>query len=87
MQPATLQRINEFAEANMSAAFDPSLYDLVYEGSEPQELEAYSIHVEAPGRKVNRVYVRDEGRKSASDIRIRFFAENCDVYIDSSTLR
>jgi acetyltransferase-like isoleucine patch superfamily enzyme len=85
MQDITLQRINSFAEANMSAPFDPSLYELVYEGSEPAELEEFNIHVENPGRKTNRVFVRTEDRKGPCDIRIRFFAADSEVYVDSST--
>jgi carbonic anhydrase/acetyltransferase-like protein (isoleucine patch superfamily) len=85
MDQSLVQRLRTFAADNRSTAFDPAAYTLVYGGLDSAEIEKYGIHVENIGRKSNKVFVRQEPRQGAPDVRVRFFAEGGEVYIDGST--
>jgi acetyltransferase-like isoleucine patch superfamily enzyme len=84
MEQAQVDRINAFCGRARSAPFDPAAFTLAYGGVEDAHIEKYNIHVENPGKKPNRVYVRQEPRSGPSDIRIRFFAEGGEVFVDGS---
>ncbi len=85
MEQALVERLKVFSEGARSAPFDPAAYTLAYGGTDNAHIEQYNIHIENPGRKPNRVFVRHEPRTGPSDIRIRFFAEGGEVFIDGST--
>jgi acetyltransferase-like isoleucine patch superfamily enzyme len=85
MEQALVERLTAFNAKNLSPAFDPAAYTLVYGGIDDAKVEAYDIHIENPGRKPNKVFVRQEPRAGPADIRIRFFAEGGEVYVDGST--
>ena len=84
MEQALIERLNSFCDAAHSAPFSPDAYSLAYEGVEDAHIERFNIHVENPGKKPNRVFVLQEPRAGPSEIRIRFFAEGGEVFIDGS---
>ena len=84
MEQAQVDRINAFCADTRSAAFDPAAYTLAYGGADDAHIEKYNVHVENPGKKPNRVFIRQEPRSGPSEIRIRFFAEGGEVFIDGS---
>lgn len=84
MDQALVDRLKGFCEASRSAPFDPAAYTLVYGGAEDAHIEQYNVHIENPGKKPNRVYIRQEPRAGPSEIRIRFFASGGEVFIDGS---
>lgn len=84
MEQVLIDRLKAFCEGARSAPFDPAAYTLVYDGTEAEHLADHNIHVENLGGKPNKVFVREEPRAGPSDLRIRFFAEGGEVYVDAS---
>lgn len=84
MEQALIDRLGRFCEGAQSAPFDPAAYTLAYEGDDAAQLDAYGIHIENTGRRPNKVFVRQEPRGGPSEVRIRFFAQGGEVYVDAS---
>jgi carbonic anhydrase/acetyltransferase-like protein (isoleucine patch superfamily) len=84
MEQALIERLGRFCEGNLSAPFDPTAYELAYEGDAAAQLDRFGIHIENLGQQANKVFVRHEPRGGPSDIRIRFFAAGGEVYVDAS---
>jgi acetyltransferase-like isoleucine patch superfamily enzyme len=86
MNEAQLERVNSFRAKTLSTAFDPSAYELCYDGTDAARLEPYSFAVENVAKAPNKVFIRHQAKVAApADLVIRFMAKGGEVYIDGST--